>query len=120
MLAGGAEGDHDPHAFHILRGQRAQPGEVDFPQVGKASLPFLAACRTPAAGFDHGASPPAEDGDIGLRSRMAPHGGIHGGGDDGLAPEGKGLAGQQFVGLPLRQPRDGGGGGGGDDEGLRH
>ena len=97
-----------------------QPGEVDFPQVSEASLPLFAACRAPAAGFDDGAPPFPESGDVGLRGRMAPHGRVHGGGDDRLAPEGESLAGEQFVGLPLRQPRDGGGGGGGDDERLRH
>ena len=120
MLAGGAKCDHNPYAFHILRGQRAQSGEINLAQVGKAPLSLFTARRAPATGLDHGAPPFTEGGDVGLRGRMAPHGRIHGGGDDGLAPEGKGLASQQLVRLALRQPRDGSGGGGGDDEGLRH
>ena len=119
MFAGGAERDHDPQAFHVLRGQRAQPGEVDFAQIGEAALSFFAAGRASAAGFDHGAAARTEGRDVGPRGGMVPHGRVHGGGDHDLAPEGESLAGEQFVGLPLRQSGDGGGGGGRDDQRLR-
>lgn len=66
VLAGRAKCDHNPYAFHILRGQRAQSGEINLAQVGKAPLSLFTARRAPATGLDHGAPPFTEGGDVGL------------------------------------------------------